>query len=132
MHTSKRPLEELAARQLYQDLPVVISKVSNDERAFIREWCDTRQLEQNYIVVSTTYWLRCKSYVYASSLMYPECKTLYMVLCIHLALKHLGYDEVRKCHFMTDLVEIYPSMNARTHQQMEWELFRALNFDMGN
>lgn len=117
--------------KLYDDLPVVISNDTNDERAFIREWCEVRQLEESHIVVSTTYWLRCKSHIYTSFLMFPEAKDLYIILCVHLALKHLGYDEVHKCNFLLDLVEVYPSMNEGKHQEMEWELFRTLNFDMG-
>jgi len=55
---------------------------------------------------------------------------LYMILCVHLALKYLGYEEVFRCNFYADLGEVCPSITVNRHQAMEWELFRTLNFDL--
>lgn len=118
-------------RKLYDDLPLVLTRVTEEERFFLREWCETRNLGENYVVVATTYWLRCKSHAYTSFLKFVEAKEIYLVLCIHLTLKHLGYEEVHKCNFLADLKETYPSIKPSTHREMEWELFRYLNFDLG-
>ena len=118
-------------RQLFQETPLHLVSITEEERFFLREWCQARNLGENYIVVATTYWLRCKSHAYASFLMFVEAKRIYMVLCVHLALKHLGYDELHACDFLADLREIYPSLKPEQHRAMEWELFRYLNFDMG-
>lgn len=121
----------LPARLLYRDLPLVLTSVTEEERFFLRDWCQTRNLTENYIVVATTYWLRCKGHAYASFLKFAEAKDLYLVLCIHLTLKHLGYEELHRCNFLADLKELYPSINPREHREMEWEVFRFLNFDLG-
>jgi len=81
-------------------------------------------------MTSNTYWLRCKSHLYASFLRFSEAKNLYMILCVHLALKYLGYEEVFRCNFYADLGEVCPSITVNRHQAMEWELFRTLNFDL--
>lgn len=122
---------KLPDRQLFDDLPLLVSSITAEERLFLREWCQARSVGDNYVVVATTFWLRCKSHTYASSLMFAEAKKVYMILCIHLTLKHLGYEEVHKCNFFADLKEVYPSMTAHMHQDMEWEVFRCLNFDLG-
>lgn len=126
-----RQPKKLPDRQLYNDVPLLVTRVTDEERLFLKEWCEKRHLGSNYILVSTTYWLRSKSHTYASSLMFPEAKRLYMILCIHLTLKHLGYEEIHKCNFMFDLLEVYPSITSEKHREMEWELFRHLNFDLG-
>lgn len=118
-------------RQLFNDVPLVLTSITEKERSFIRQWCAARHLGEHYIVVATTYWLRCKSHAYPSLLMFPEAKKVYMILCIHLSLKHMGYEEIHKCNFLADLKEVYACIKPVTHQQMEWELFRYLNFDMG-
>ena len=132
MHRKRtRTKRKLPERQLFNDLPLLLSSITDTERSFIRQWCAARHLQEHYIVVATTYWLRCKSHAYTSSLMFPEAKKVYMILCIHLSLKHLGYEEIHKCNFLADLKEVYAWMKPEKHQEMEWELFRYLNFDMG-
>lgn len=118
-------------RLLYKDLPLALTCVTEEERFFLRDWCQTRNLSENYIVVATTYWLRCKGHAYTSFFKFAEAKDVYLVLCIHLTLKHLGYEELYKCNFFADLRELYPRMKPREHREMEWELFRYLNFDLG-
>lgn len=127
---NKRAKVRLHDRQLYSDLPLMLTSITDEERIFIKEWCTARNLGENYIVVATTYWLRCKSHLFASFLRFSEAKNLYMILCVHLALKYLGYEEVFKCNFYSDLGEVCPSITVNRHQAMEWELFRTLNFDL--
>lgn len=128
---NREQVERLPERQLFQNVPLQLVNITEEERFFLREWCQARNLDETHIVMATTYWLRCKGHAYPSLLMFVEAKSMYMILCVHLALKHLGYDETHKCDFLADLKQVYSSTTPAQHRSMEWELFRYLNFDMG-
>lgn len=106
-----------------------LSKVSEVEREFIWNWCEIRWLDEIFAVVALTYWVRARADVAVNFFFNDNYKTLYMVLCIHLSLKWLGYDEENKCDFFKDLVEI-ELIEPKIHQRMEIELLKALNWEM--
>ena len=110
-----------------------LSKVSDIEREFFWSWCRTRHLDDVFAVVALTYWIRAKAEVAVNFLFNPDNKTLYMVLCIHLALKWLGYDEEKHCNFFKDLADVVDGkgyLKPEVHQQMEVDLLKALNWEM--
>lgn len=105
-----------------------MSKISGAERDFIWKWCEVRNLDDIFAVVALTYWVRARADIAVNFFFSDNNKTLYMVLCIHLALKWLGYDEEKKCDFRKDLVEI-ENVQPLIHRQMEIELLTALNWE---
>lgn len=107
----------------------ILSTISEVEREFIWNWCETRHLDDVFAVVALTYWVRARADVAVNFFFSDNNKTLYMVLCIHLSLKWLGYDEEYKCDFLKDLAQI-ESIEPKIHQRMEIELLKALNWEM--
>lgn len=107
-----------------------LSNVPETEREFIWEWCESRNLDDIFAVVALTYWVRARAEVAVDFLLEENNKRLYMVLCIHVALKWLGYDEQYKCDFFADLVCVHKAIKAQQHQRMEIDLLKALNWEM--
>lgn len=103
------------------------SAVTDKERAFFFEWAIKRNLEKQYVVLAITYWMRVRSKIWTYFLQRP--KELYMVVCIHIALKWLGYDEMLKCNFVKDLREIAPT-TKEVHQEMEFLILSELGWDL--
>ena len=115
----------------YAETRMELSKVSEAEREFFWNWCGSRHLDDIFAVVALTYWVRARAEVAVSFLFNDKNSTLYMVLCIHLALKWLGYDEENKCNFYKDLVDVVGvDLKPEVHQQMEMDLLKALNWEM--
>lgn len=71
--------------------------------------------------------MRVRSKIWTYFLQRP--KELYMIVCIHIALKWLGYDEVLKCNFVKDLREIAPT-TKEVHQEMEFLILSELGWDL--
>ena len=113
-----------------QEKQVSLSNVSDTEREFIWEWCESRNLDDIFAVVALTYWVRARAEVAVDFLLEAENKRLYMVLCIHIALKWLGYDEQHKCDFFADLVGVHKGIKAEQHRRMEIDLLKALSWEM--
>lgn len=107
-----------------------VSRVSDSEREFIRNWCEVRHIDDVFSTLALTYWVRTKARVAVCFILCDANKTLYMILCIHLSLKWLGYDECFKCNFFKDLIDVYPSLKPDKHRLMEVELLEALNWEM--
>lgn len=109
-----------------------LSTISEVEREFIWNWCENRHLDDVFAVVAMTYWVRARADVAINFLFNDNNKRVYMVLCIHLALKWLGYDEENKCDFFKDLVELVGKHFLRPveHQRMEVDLLKALKWEM--
>lgn len=125
-----KPCTKLPEPTLYKNSGgETLANVSEEEREFIWKWCEVRHLDDIFAVVALTYWVRARADVAVNFFFRDSYKRLYMVLCIHLALKWLGYDEENKCDFLKDLVEI-EAVEPKRHQQMEIELLRALNWEM--
>lgn len=116
--------------KFYNKKEIALSKISEVEREFIWNWCQKRNLDDVFPVVALTYWTRAKAEVAVDFLLKPENKDLYMVLCIHISLKWLGYDEEYKCDFFKDLVEVDQHLKPDIHRQMEIDLLKALNWEM--
>jgi hypothetical protein len=106
---------------------VTASPVTDEERAFFFEWVTKRNLEKQYVVLALTYWMRVKSKIWTCFIIHP--KEFYMIVCIHISLKWLGYDEVLKCNFIKDLREIAP-ITMDTHQQIEFLILGELGWDL--
>ncbi len=107
-----------------------LSIIPETERQFIWGWCQSRNLDDIFAVVALTYWVRARAHLVVNFLLHPDSKTLYMVLCIHAALKWLGYDEQHKCDFFTDLVGVRKDMKPGVHQRMEMDLLTTLNWEL--
>lgn len=56
-------------------------------------------------------------------------KEFYMIVCIHIALKWLGYDEVLKCNFVQDLREV-AAVTMDNHQKIEFLVLSELGWDL--
>lgn len=121
----------LPDQTLYKRKEINVCTVNDAERIFIRTWCIKRNLEDLYAIQALTYWVRVKASLVVSFLVRQENRELYMVICIHLALKWHGYDEVFKCDFYRDLKEIYPQIRCCEHQEMEVEILRELQWELG-
>lgn len=63
--------------------------------------------------------MRVRSKIWANMLIKGHPKEFYMIVCIHLALKWLGYDEVLKCNFVQDLREV-AAVTMVVHQEIEF------------
>lgn len=125
-----RPSNHIPAVKFYKKREIALSKVPEVEREFIWDWCQKRNLDDIFAVVALTYWIRARAEVAVDFLVKPENKKLYMVLCTHISLKWLGYDEEYKCDFYKDLVEVSADVSACTHRQMEIDMLRALNWEL--
>lgn len=115
---------------LYRKREASVSAIPDTEREFIWAWCRARHIDDVFPVLALTYWLRVRKRISVFFMLCDSNKNIYMVLCVHLALKWLGYDEVFKCSFFTDLVQIYSSMTVGKHQRMEMDLLEALDWEM--
>ena len=117
-------------RKLYKKSPGVLSSTSEFERDFVWGWCGSRFLDDIFPVVALTYWIRCKADVAVNFLLNEKNRELYMVICIHVAMKWLGYDEDHKCDFRKDLLDVYGEVKPEAHRRMEIEILEALNWEM--
>ena len=116
--------------EFYKVKPTELSKISEVEREFIWNWCERRNLDDIYAVVALTYWVRAKAEIAVNFFFQEENKKLYMLICVHLSLKWLGYDEDHKCDFFADLTDVCREMKPERHRGMEIELLMALNWEM--
>lgn len=116
--------------QFQKNNTTTLSTIAHAEREFIWNWCQTRNLDDIFAVVALTYWIRAKAYLAVNFLLDPDSKKLNMVLCIHAAMKWLGYDEEHQCNFLADLVAVRRDMKPGLHQQMELDLLKTLNWEM--
>ena len=71
--------------------------------------------------------MRVRSKIWTQFLVHP--KEFYMIVCIHVALKWLGYDEILKCDFVKDLREIAP-VTMDVHQEIEFMVLSELGWDL--
>lgn len=110
-----------------QPVEVGASAVTDDERTFFFEWGAKRNLEKQHVVLAITYWMRVKSKIWTCFFEHP--KQFYMIACIHVALKWLGYDEMLKCNFIKDLREIGP-ITMDMHQSIEFMILSELGWDL--
>lgn len=116
--------------KLYKKSAGILSATSEEERGFVWGWCERRYLEDIFAVVALTYWVRCKAEIAVNFLLNEKNRELYMVICIHIAMKWLGYDEDHKCDFLKDLVDVYQEVKPRSHRRMEIEILEALNWEL--
>ncbi|CAM9103997.1 unnamed protein product [Ectocarpus sp. 12 AP-2014] len=126
---AKKPPEATDATYALYDRPAegVASAVTDEERAFFFEWTAKRHIPKEYVVLALTYWMRVRSRLWTHFLLHP--KEVYMILCVHIALKWLGYDEVLKCNFIQDLREV-ASITMDTHQRIEYLVLSELGWDL--
>lgn len=52
-----------------------------------------------------------------------------MIVCVHIALKWLGYDEDKSCNFIKDLREVGP-ITMDTHQNIEYHILGELGWEL--
>jgi hypothetical protein len=107
-----------------------LSSISEEEREFVWSWCSQRNLDDVFAVVALTYWIRAKAHVAVNFVVEGSSRAVYMVLCIHLSLKWLGYDEDHKCNFFSDIKEVWQDAKPYQHRGMEIDLLRSLNWEM--
>lgn len=106
---------------------IIVSKVSDSERSFFREWTASRYIEEQFAVLALTYWTRVKSQL--GTFFMIRKKELYMLACIHLSLKWLGYDEIYKCNFIQDFKQI-SNISKDEHMDIEFHVFKELNYTL--
>lgn len=106
---------------------VVAASVTEEEWTFFMEWVETRNLEKNVFVLALTYWMRVKSNIGAFFVLHK--KQIYMTVCLHIALKWLGYDEDKKCNFIEDLRQV-GDISTETHQQIEYDILGELCWEL--
>lgn len=106
--------------------PTSFAEITEDERHFVWEWCRVRRLDTVVSVLSLTFWLRCKN-----SFDPPQFDAkVYMVVCSHLALKWLGYDEVFTMPYLEDLQFEDRTLIPSQHRKIEVEILKALHWDL--
>lgn len=113
--------------RLHEKKEMSLSKIPDDEREFFREWVFSRHIEEQYLLLALSYWMRIRSGLVIMFLV--KDKRMYMIACIHTALKWLGYDEVYKCNFIQDFREI-GSINPQQHAELEFEILRELSWEL--
>lgn len=129
-HVNWEHQQKLPAQTLYNRRKIELCKITDDERIFIRRWCAERNLEDLYPIQALTYWTRVKTSLLVSFILREQNRRLYMVICIHLALKWHGYDEMFKCNFYRDMKEVYPSLMCTEYHDMEIEVLRELQWEL--
>ena len=127
--TAEEPSELKLAPQRRELVPSTAhaSAILDDEWRFFHEWAARRNLDKMYLVLALTYWMRVRSRVWTCFLQHP--KEFYMIACLHVALKWLGYDEVLKCDFIRDFREVSP-VDKRLHQKIEILVLSELDWDL--
>lgn len=118
-------------RKLYRKTECNLSRVRDDERDYIRRWCSTRHMEDSYAIRAIIYWIRVRSSLAVFFRLRESNKELYMVICIHVAMKWQGYDEIYSVDFLKDLRTIYPELTVVVHQDMEYEVLTNLGWELG-
>lgn len=113
--------------KLYEKKDSKLSRIPDDERKFFREWVTTRHIEEQYLLLALSYWMRVRAEL--ATMFLVKDKRLYMVVCIHTALKWLGYDEVYKCNFIKDLRDI-ECISHQDHVDLEFEILRGLSWEL--
>lgn len=122
--------EMTSSGNFHVSTPDTLSAVSEDEREFVWTWCSDRNLDDIFAVVALTYWVRAKAHVAVNFVIEESSRVVYMVLCIHLSLKWLGYDEDHKCDFFSDIKEVWHTARPEQHQSMEMDLLQSLKWEM--
>lgn len=126
--TKTRQLRRRTYAPLWQaPAEIVAFTVTDNERAFFFEWSGQRNLDKVYVVLSLTYWARVKSKIWTCFLERP--KEMYMIICIHVALKWLGYDETLKCDFVNDLRGV-GAITMEAHQTAEFLVLSELGWEL--
>lgn len=117
---------------LHVHTDISLSPVTEYERGFINDWCRSRRIDESYSTQSLVYWIRVKRHLSVTLMLREKNVDLYMVICIHLALKWQGYEEATdsKCPFYNDLLKIYPDLTKVEHSSMEFELLTFLNWEL--
>jgi len=118
--------------RLYNHSECRLSVVPSDERVYIRNWCSSRYLEDSYAIRAIIFWVRIRSSLSVFFMLKNTNKMVYMVLCIHIAMKWQGYTETHKCDFLGDLRKIDPGLSSCSHQEMEFHVITNLNWDFGH
>jgi len=117
--------------KLYKESNCKLSSISPDERDYIRGWCSGRHLEDSYAIRAVVFWVRIRLSLSVFFRLKDTNKMVYMVLCIHIAMKWQGYTEMHKCNFIGDLREIDPSISICSHQEMEYHVITNLDWNFG-
>ena len=99
--------------------------ITSEERNFFINWAKSRHITDQYIVLALTYWSRVKGGLGVFFLL--RKKELYMLSCIHLSLKWLGYDEEYKCNFIADFRQI-SKISQDDHKEIELHVLKELNW----
>ncbi len=88
-------------------------------------------MEDSYAIRAIIYWIRVRSSLAVFFRLIERNKELYMVICIHVAMKWQGYDEIYSVDFLKDLRTIYPELTVVVHQDMEYEVLTNLGWELG-
>jgi hypothetical protein len=81
------------------------------------------------MLLAMTYWMRIKGPL--GTFFLVNHKEHYMIICIHLAIKWLAYEEEndKKCNYLEDLNQVAP-LRSTDHQNMELEVLKNLNWEL--
>ena len=125
----KKKTEVLSTFPMFQKTKIHVSNISEEERLFFYHWTGSRYLENKYMILAMTYWMRIKGPM-GTFLMIGH-KEHYMIICIHLALKWLAYEEEhdKKCNFLADLRQVAP-IRPEEHQSIELEILKNLSWEL--
>ncbi|ACH46772.1 unknown [Feldmannia species virus] len=102
--------------------------IKHDEKDFVWTWCRERHLDDVYTVLALTIWIRVKPGITVFFLLDDRRKATYMVACVHIALKYLGYDELAKCDFLRDIRQVDPGASTEYHQNIEIQILEILDW----
>jgi len=106
---------------------VTSSPISEDERHFFREWAHLRHIDDQYVVLALSYWTRVKSSL--GPFFIIRKKELYMITCLHISLKWLGYDEEYKCNFIADFRQV-SNITKDEHKELEMHILKELDWTL--
>lgn len=118
--------------RLHVHTPLSLPCITDYERDFMNSWCIVRKIDESYLTQSLIYWIRIKKHLSITLMLCDRNVELYMVICIHLALKWQGYEEDTdtKCPFYSDLLAIYRGLTRSEHSSMEFEVLSLLNWEL--
>ena len=134
-HLPKIPKEEVKPKLSQEEIDktfsfrsdkvVTASYISEPERNFFRDWTFSRHIGEQYLVLALSYWTRVKASL--GTFFIIRKKELYMISCIHLSLKWLGYDEEYKCNFIADYRQV-SNITKDEHKEIELHVLKELNW----
>jgi hypothetical protein len=118
----------LCSYSLHQtNIPVAVSVIPTEDREWFTEWGEERFIEDVFVAQALCYWVRTRQMAVEEREMPMG---VYKVLCMHIAMKWLGYDEIYDINFLRDLRSEMGDITSTEHLETEIKILRFLQWKL--